>query len=128
MTTPSILILECPFIQRAGRNETNDDFVGDFEVVADGMLVVDEEKLTIFEYADYKKCGMGAQSKLVIYHAAIEKIEGKRIRSEHRNFDAGRIRMYGTFDEARGEERITLKQHPEEYLKLKAALVFHQEN
>jgi hypothetical protein len=96
------------------------------DVVADSVLAIDDEKLTVYEYQDYKECGTGASSKLVISFAAVNKVEGNRVVSQHKRFEAGRIRLLGTlFDNGRGHELVTLKLHPQDYNTMKGLLTRH---
>jgi hypothetical protein len=118
-------IVECATVKRASVKFANNQIVTDTDVVADGVLAIDDEKLTVYEYQEYKERRTGASNKLVIYFAAVNNVERNRVVSQHRRFEAGRIRRLGTFDAGRGYELITLKLHPQDYNTMKRLLTRH---
>jgi hypothetical protein len=123
---PLLATIECPFVQRAAkRAPPSIRYHSEFDVVADGMLVLDDTHLSIYEYREYKQSGTGATARLVIPYAAADRIQGRKIISEYKTYQAGRLRFFGIFEQARGYERITLKLHPDAFKKAADLLTSH---
>jgi hypothetical protein len=122
-------VIDCPFVQRSSKDEASRNFLSTFEVVADGGLIYENARLTVYEHSEYRKAVTGAPAKLLIVpFDLIERVDGRNIHSEHNTFEAGGIELYRSLEECRGYKRLTFKMHPDHYDFLKEAINSHFEN
>jgi hypothetical protein len=118
----NITVVDCPIVKRAPRDANNKYTSAAFDVVADGLVRLDDERLTVYKRQDYRRNGIRAESMLIVSYADVDNVVGKLIVSEMRTYRAGRLQFWGTFEEPRGYERITLKLHPDNYSIVKSHL------
>ena len=92
------------FASRAKIDAPNDGF----HIVFSGILVLQTDRMLLFEKEDWDMHGNEAQPTFVALFDNIESIKCNKIRSHHGNFDGGKITMVGFFDRP-FPERITMK-------------------
>ena len=105
------------FASRAKLDDPNDGF----QMVFSGILVLQMDRMKLFEKEDWDIKGNKAQPTFVALFDSIESIKCNFIRSHHGNFDSGKITMVGSFDRP-FPERITLKMDIPSYGPLVQAL------
>ena len=105
------------FASRAKLDDPSDGF----DMVFSGIVVLDMDKINLYEKVDWDDKGNEAQPTFVAPYESIVSIKCKKIRSRHGNFDGGKITIVGLFDRP-FSERITLKMDIPSYRTLLPAL------
>lgn len=105
------------------RNQANSDAHNEgFFFVDHGVLVVDSFRLTIkvYEKSEWEAKGSNARCYVTVdLTDGRTSINFRIIRSRHRTFESGRVRVNGFFDQQRGEENLTFKLSMSEYQRLR---------
>jgi hypothetical protein len=105
------------FASRAKLDDPNDGF----HIVFSGIIVLQMDRMKLFEKEDWDIKGNKAQPTFVALFDSIKSIKCNFIRSHHGNFDSGKMTMVGSFD-CPYLERIMLKMEILSYGSLVQAL------
>jgi hypothetical protein len=112
-----MIVATVDFVRRALAIDNKDGF----EIVFSGKVELTHNKLSVFEYEDYKENPKTAKPVFETYLFNITSIRCSPLKSGHDNFLGGVVQIFGHFDHGTSE-RISLKMGKQYYDPLIAAL------